>query len=44
MTAISQMTGYANPSSFTRWFTAEFGMSPAAWRAEKRGEEGDGRA
>jgi len=36
MTAISPMTGYASPSSFTRWFTAEFGMSPAAWRAEEK--------
>ena len=33
-TAIAQMTGYASPSSFTRWFAAEFGMAPAAWRAE----------
>ena len=35
ITAIAQMTGYATPSSFTRWFTAEFGMAPAAWRAEE---------
>lgn len=34
MTAIAQMTGYATPSSFTRWFSAEFGKSPAAWRDE----------
>ena len=39
VTAIGQMTGYASPSSFTRWFTAEFGMAPAAWRAEERMEE-----
>jgi AraC-like DNA-binding protein len=38
ITAIAHMTGYASPSSFTRWFAAEFGMSPAAWRAEERGE------
>jgi len=38
VTAIAQMTGYATPSSFTRWFAAEFGMAPAAWRAEERGE------
>lgn len=36
VTAIAQMTGYATPSSFTRWFAAEFGMAPAAWRAEER--------
>jgi AraC-like DNA-binding protein len=38
VTAIGQMIGYATPSSFTRWFAAEFGMAPAAWRAEERGE------
>lgn len=38
VTAIAQMTGYATPSSFTRWFAAEIGMAPAAWRAEERGE------
>jgi AraC-like DNA-binding protein len=34
--AVAQMIGYASPSSFTRWFCAEFGMAPAAWRAEER--------
>jgi AraC-like DNA-binding protein len=38
VTAIAQMTGYATPSSFTRWFAAEFGLGPAAWRAEERRE------
>ena len=38
VTAIAQMTGYASPSSFTRWFAAEFGMAPAHWRAEERQE------
>lgn len=38
VTAIAQMTGYSSPSSFTRWFAAEFGMAPAAWRAEERAE------
>ena len=37
--AIAQMTGYAAPSSFTRWFCAEFGVAPAAWRAEERQAE-----
>lgn len=36
--SVAQMTGYATPSSFSRWFTAEFGMSPAQWRAEERDE------
>jgi AraC-like DNA-binding protein len=41
VTAIAEMTGYATASSFTRWFAAEFGMAPGAWRAEggaRRGE------
>ena len=40
VTAIAQMTGYATPSSFTRWFCAEFGTAPATWRAEERRERG----
>ena len=36
--AVAQMTGYTTPSSFSRWFTGEFGMSPAQWRAEERAE------
>ena len=36
--SVAQMTGYATPSSFSRWFAAEFGMSPAQWRAEERAE------
>jgi AraC-like DNA-binding protein len=24
-------------SSFTRWFISQFGMPPAAWRAQKQG-------
>lgn len=42
--AIAHMAGYAAPSAFTRWFASEFGMSPAAWRAEERGEAGQGPA
>lgn len=38
VTSVAQMTGYSTPSSFTRWFTAEFGMAPAVWRAEERRE------
>jgi AraC-like DNA-binding protein len=40
VTAIAQMTGYAAPSSFTRWFCAEFGVSPAAWRAAEAQTKG----
>jgi AraC-like DNA-binding protein len=36
--AVAQLTGYATPSSFSRWFAAEFGMSPAQWRAEEKAE------
>jgi len=34
--SVAQMTGYATLSSFSRWFAAEFGMSPAQWRAEEK--------
>lgn len=33
VTDAAALTGYANPGSFTRWFTREFGKPPAAWRA-----------
>jgi AraC-like DNA-binding protein len=33
---ISELLGYAMPSSFTRWFTAQFGEAPARWRARRR--------
>lgn len=32
---IAAMLGYAVPSSFTRWFTVQFGKTPTHWRAEK---------
>jgi AraC-like DNA-binding protein len=31
---IADMLGYSMPSSFTRWFIAQFGMPPAAWRTQ----------
>ncbi|MGH8467399.1 MAG: AraC family transcriptional regulator [Pseudomonas sp.] len=31
---IADMLGYSMPSSFTRWFIAQFGKPPALWRAE----------
>ena len=36
VTTIAGLLGYASPSSFTRRFSAEFGMSPQAWRAENK--------
>ena len=33
---VGMMLGYAVPSSFTRWFCAEFGASPRAWRNLKK--------
>lgn len=32
---VAELLGYAMPSSFTRWFTAQYRMSPAAWRAAR---------
>jgi AraC-like DNA-binding protein len=32
ITAVAGLLGYASPSSFTRWFAGEFGVSPQAWR------------
>jgi AraC-like DNA-binding protein len=29
---VAEMLGYSVPSSFTRWFTSQFGMAPAVWR------------
>ncbi len=33
VTSIAGLLGYASPSSFTRWFAGQFGVSPQAWRA-----------
>jgi AraC-like DNA-binding protein len=35
VTEVAGLLGYASTSSFTRWFTGEFGMSPQAWRASQ---------
>jgi AraC-like DNA-binding protein len=33
---IADMLGYSMPSSFTRWFIAQYGMqAPASWRARQ---------
>ena len=36
ITQVGELLGYNFPSSFTRWFVAQFGTSPAQWRAGKR--------
>lgn len=36
MVRISELLGYSTPSSFTRWFIAQFGMPPMAHRAHSR--------
>ncbi|CAM4159246.1 AraC family transcriptional regulator [Acinetobacter dispersus] len=33
---VSDILGYSMPSSFTRWFSSEFGMSPTTWRNNNR--------
>jgi len=35
---VAELLGYGSPSSFTRWFSAQFGMAPAVWRANNAGQ------
>lgn len=42
VTTIAALLGYASPSSFTRWFTAEFGLSPQTWRDSHKIEDTSG--
>lgn len=35
ISTISDLTGYTNSSSFSRWFTTEFGMAPQSWRSSQ---------
>lgn len=37
LTHVAALLGYRQPSSFTRWFAAEFGVSPSKWRAARDG-------
>jgi len=32
LTQVTELLGYTMPSSFTRWFSTQFGMSPSEWR------------
>ncbi|MFC5699256.1 AraC family transcriptional regulator [Pseudomonas sp. GCM10022186] len=34
LSRIADLLGYSVPSSFTRWFSCQFGKSPATWRRE----------
>jgi len=34
---VSELLGYSTPSSFTRWFDAQFGCSPQRWRQAHHG-------
>jgi AraC-like DNA-binding protein len=36
--SIAELLGYSTLSSFTRWFTTQFGASPGAWRAQRNPE------
>ncbi len=40
ITTVAHLTGYSSPSSFTRWFSAEFGTSPAMWRKQTKSRAG----
>jgi len=31
---VSELLGYGSPSAFTRWFSAQFGVPPVAWRTQ----------
>jgi AraC-like DNA-binding protein len=35
LTDVAALLGYSQLSSFTRWFTAEFGASPSIWRERR---------
>lgn len=37
VTDVGMLLGYSTLSSFSRWFTVEFGKSPASWRNAERG-------
>lgn len=42
VTSVAALLGYSSPSSFTRWFAGAFGVSPQAWRANKRDPQPSG--
>lgn len=36
LTEVSEMLAFSTPSSFSRWFTQQFGVSPRQWRKQTR--------
>lgn len=44
LSRIAELLGYCVLSSFTRWFTAQFGVAPATWRARRKAEAMNGEA
>jgi AraC-like DNA-binding protein len=36
LTDVSQLLGFSAPSAFSRWFRAQFGVSPSQWRDTTR--------
>jgi AraC-like DNA-binding protein len=38
---VAQMLGYGSASAFTRWFSAQFGEPPVAWRRRHANRAGD---
>ncbi|TDF80799.1 AraC family transcriptional regulator [Pseudomonas sp. H9] len=35
LSQVAGLLGYSTPSSFTRWFTAQFGVAPSTWRRQR---------
>ena len=42
LTDVSQLLGFAAPSTFSRWFRAQFGVTPSHWRDSARVLSPDG--
>ncbi len=38
--AVGRLLGFSSPSSFSRWFAAEFGKAPRLWRKDFRQQRG----
>jgi AraC-like DNA-binding protein len=34
LSRVADLVGYSRQSSFSRWFSEEFGSSPTAWRSQ----------
>jgi AraC-like DNA-binding protein len=39
LTDVSQLLGFTAPSTFSRWFRAQFGVTPSHWRESARGRQ-----